>query len=456
MKFIPHTYQEKAIAFGLERQFAGFFLRPGQGKTSIILAIMKLLKKQGFAKAALVLAPLRPTYLVWPQEVEKWDEFRRFSIGILHGPRKDRVLSEKHDLYLMNYEGLGWLSDALTKMKSWPFDVLVADESTRLKHTNTQRFKILKPLLQRFKRRYILTGTPAPNGLMDLFGQAYVMDRGQSLGPYITHFRNEFFYQTGYGGYTWLLKPGAEKEIHTRLSPRVFRLAGDVKLPPLTINDVWVDLPPKARSVYNQLEGQLRVDFLEGRVTAANAAVASMKCRQVANGGIYLDGTDRDWKQIHDEKAEAAAELVEELSGDPVLIAYEFKHDLARLKKVLGDDVPHVGGGVSVKRSIEIERDWNAGKLPVLLGQPQSVAHGLNLQAPGRTIIMAGLTWNYEDYDQFISRIRRQGQTRPVILHRILARNTVDEVIVKVLTAKGATEGKLMGALNDYWKGRKP
>lgn len=454
MKFIPRPYQRDGIAFLLERAHAGLFMKPGRGKTACVLAAIKLMLRRKLMRGALVLAPLRPTYLVWPREIAKWDEFQGLDFGILHGPDKDRVLDTPHEIYIMNYDGLPWLAERLRKRASWPFDVLVMDESTRLKHIHTERFRTLKPMLPRFKRRYILTGTPAPNGLLDLFGQAFAMDRGASLGPYITRFRLDYFYQTGFGGYTWLPKPDAEEQIFARLAPRVMQIGAeeDLRMPPLTINDVFVDLPPKARRVYDQLEAVFRLDFQEGRVTAANAAGASMKCRQVANGGIYLDGTDREWKQVHDAKADAVAELVEELSGDPALVAYDFLHDLERLRKVLGKDTPYIGGGVTPKRAGEIEQAWNKGELPVLLGQPQSIAHGLNLQSSGRTVIWAGLTWNLEDYEQLIDRVWRQGQKRPVIVHRIIARGTVDEAMVASLKAKDRGQNRLMVALSAYWK----
>ena len=455
MKFTPHAYQEKAIKFFVERPCAGAFLEPGLGKTSITLAALDILKRKGFVKRTLIIAPLRVCYSVWPREVEKWDEFNHISVGVLHGKDKAKVLRERHDIYVINPEGLNWL---LTQTRGdWPFDTLVVDESSKFKHTNTHRFKTLKNVLPKFNRRYILTGSPATNSMLDLFGQVYIMDLGATFGPYVTHFRNEYFFQTGYGGYTWVPKPRAEKRIHQELAPRIIRLdAKDyIKLPPLIEDTVVVDLPDVVKAAYQQFEERLRLDFESGKVIAVNAAVATMKCQQIANGGIYLNSeTERTWENMHDAKTEAVVDLVEELEGQPTLIAYNFQHDLDRLKKALGKDVPVIGGGVSAKRSDEIVDAWNRGSIPVLLGHPQAMGHGLNMQGAGRAVIWHSLTWDYEVYDQFIRRVWRQGQKGRVFLYHIVARDTIDEAIMTALSRKKKGQQVLLDALRDYWKKR--
>lgn len=324
---------------------------------------------------------------------------------------------------------------------------------SKFKHTNTQRFKTLRPYLPKFKRRYILTGSPATNSLMDIFGQMYCMDLGKTFGPYITHFRTKFFHQSGYGGYDWTLNKGAAEEIYAHLAPRVLRMAAEdyLELPELIEETIEVDLPSKAKAMYDQLEDTLRLDFKEGRVLAANAAVASMKCRQIANGGIYIDGAEKLWEDLHTAKIDAVVDLVEELEGQPCLIAYEFKHDLARLKKAFGKNTPHIGGGVSGKESQKIIEDWNAGKIPVLLGHPLSMSHGLNMQEAGRAIIFHSMIWSLEDTEQFIRRVWRQGQKGRVFVYRIVAKNTIDEAVVKALERKSKTQGALFSALKSYW-----
>ena len=452
MRYTPHHYQEKAIEFGITRGCAGFFLDPGMGKTSIMYAIFELLRRKGLVNRMLVLAPLRVCYSTWPAEAQKWDEFSHLKVGILHGPNKAAVLASDADVLVMNYEGLKWLTG---RPEAFP-EMLVIDESSKLKHCNTQRFKKMKAMLGRFRRRYILTGSPAASGLLDLFGQVYCMDQGATFGPYITKFRAEYFNQTGYGGYEWKLKQGSDKLIYDKLAPRVMRLdAKDyLELPPLVEVDVVVELPPHIMKQYLQMENQLKLDLDAGRVTAVNTAVASMKCRQIANGGIYTDASQGLFVHLHEAKTEAVVDLIDELEGQPALVAYDFAHDLDRLKAALPKDTPHIGGGVSPKRSQELVEAWNRGEIPVLLGHPQSMSHGLNMQEAGRAVIWHSLCWSLEDRMQLIRRIWRQGQTGRVFVYNIIAKGTVDEALMLAVKRKAKGEGALLNALRDYWRAK--
>lgn len=460
----PHGYQKQAIKFMVGQGSAGLFLDPGLGKTSTTLAAYLLLRNKGLLKRMLVIAPLRPATSVWPREVEKWTDFSGLRLSVLHGKEKSLMIQEDRDVDVINPEGLPWLFDNVSK-SDWPWQMLVIDESSKFKHASTQRFKTLKPYLPRFKRRYILTGTPAPNGLLDLFGQIYILDMGGALGRYITHYRNSFFNPTGYGGYTWVIKPGAEEEIYKKLKPLVLRMSAEdyLELPPLIFNTVKVQLPPEARKVYDQMEALMISAFDDRSIVAQNAAAATQKCRQIANGGAYAqsdydeDGNvlpGKTWTNIHDAKTEAVQEIVEERGGKPTLIAYEFKHDLERLQKAF-PNAPYLGGGVTANRQKEIEDQWNAGLLPELLVQPQSVAHGLNLQgAKGSALIFHSMTWNLEDHDQLIRRIWRQGQTERVVVHYVVAEKTVDEAILPGLARKDKTQKALLDALKSYVKRR--
>lgn len=464
----PHGYQKHAIKFVLNHGAAGLFLDPGLGKTSVMLAAFKELQRQHLVRKMLVIAPLRPAWSVWPGEVQKWTDFTDLSVAVLHGSKKDEIMKRVNcgavepDICVINPEGLDWLIRTIN-MKSFPFDMLVVDESTRFKHANTQRFKTLKILLPKFRRRYILTGSPAPNGLLDLFGQIFILDGGAALGRFITHYRMNYFDPTGYGGYTWVPRPGAEEAIYSRLKPLVLRMsaADYLDLPPYIPNTIRIDLPDKAKKVYEQMETALITQVEEDVLTAANASVASGKCRQIANGGIYkadMGGSGRESLEIHEAKLDAVEEILEELGGKPALIAYEFDHDRDRLLKRFGKDIPYIGGGVPQKRFREIEAEWNEGKIPILLAQPQSVAHGLNLQGTGAAVIWHSLTWDLENYEQLIRRVWRQGQKERVVVHHIVARGTVDEVILRTASAGGKkdrTQQALLEALKSHLKGRK-
>lgn len=459
-KWAPHSYQRAAMRFLLRHAAGGLFADPGLGKSSVTLGAIKVLKKSGMLSKVLVIAPLRVCYSVWPAEIAKWTDFHGLTHVILHGPHKDKLLQKDVDIYIINPDGLKWLlGRTAAQWRALGFDTLVVDELTKFKHHGTARFKMLKGLLSTFQRRWGLTGSPAANGLMDLFGQCYIMDCGRSLGTYITHYRMKYFVP-GYDGYTWNLREGADQEIYERLAPLVLRIsaADHLDLPQLVENDIWVDLPPVARDVYDALEEELIASINGQVVTASTAAVASMKCRQVANGGVYVDAditkllkrakTDREWVDLHTAKVDALSDLVDELQGAPLLAAYDFSHDLARLRTRFGKDVPYIGGGVTAGRATELERLWNAGKLPLLLVHPMSVAHGLNLQECGQHVAWHSLTWNYEHYDQLIRRVLRQGNPHSrVVVHRIMARDTVDEAVLESITGKCTGQNRLFEAL---------
>ena len=470
----PHAGQRKAVRYLVEHAAAGLFADPGVGKTSTVYAAFEYLRRRGLARRMLVIAPLRPAQLVWPAEREKWKDFQHLRVEVLHGPKKDAALARESDVCVINPEGLDWLIGAvktktrtgkvavsadLRAFKALGFDTLVVDELTNFKHTNSVRFKTLKAVLDTFGRRWGLTGTPAPNGLIDLFGQCFVLDQGRSLGPYVTHYRSKYFLP-GYDGFSWVLRKGAEEEIYERLKPLVLRLRAEdyVDMPDLVENTISFELPPEARKVYDHLEEELIVQLGEDVVTAANAAAATTKLRQVASGGLYLEADTvalfkpaqrkgREWAMIHDEKTELLAELVDELQGTPLLVAYDFKHDLERIQR-RWPDVPYLGGGVTERRARELEAAWNAGELPLLLGHPSSIGHGLNLQAAGNHVCWYSLTYDREKYDQLNARVRRQGSRHArVFVHHLVAKGTVDEVIGYALRRKAKVQTALLEAL---------
>lgn len=448
-QWYPKPYQFEGIKFVLGNANCGIFLDPGMGKTSILLAAISHLRATGYTNKVFIVAPIRPMYKVWPDEIKKWDEFRHLSYTILHGKDKERNLNLVKDIYLINPEGLKWLfqMDGLNKIGA---DMLVIDESTKFKDYSTTRFKLMKPCLSKFKRRVILTGEPAPNGYMDLFGQCYIMDQGATLGRYITHYRARFFHQTGYGGYEWTMRKGADKEIQELIRPYVMRLAAEdhLDMPELIFNDIFIDLPPEARNIYKQFEDNFIAEVGDATILSTNAAAIGSKCRQVANGGVYDEFHISH--PIHDIKTQALFDLVEQLQGNPILVAYEFQHDLERIRRVF-KDAPCLTGMTGRKLEWTIDA-FNKGNIPILIAHPASAGHGLNLQESCHHVCYYGLTWDLDLYHQFYKRVWRQGQpNNRVFVHRILADKTLDKTVARTLYGKDATQAAfLRGIRSDY------
>lgn len=486
----PEPYQLEGAQFLLEHAAAGLFLDPGLRKTSITLAAVKVLLKEKLLRRVLVIAPLRVCYSVWPKEVKKWKDFEHLRVEILHGKDREEALRRDADLYVVNPEGLEWLLGVtkekvttkhrdgttstknilkydLTRFKLLSADTLVVDEVSKFKHPQSARFQMLKYVLTKFDRRWGLTGSPASNGLLDLFGVMYVIDLGRALGQYITHYRSAYFMPTGFGGYTWVLQPGGKEAIYERIAPSVFRLADEdyLKLPKLVENIIKLELPPKVRKMYDELEEEFFTQLDEGIITAANAGAASTKLAQIANGGLFLQQEvddlcrkvgKREWVNLHEEKVNAVLDLLEELGGAPALIAYDFEHDLDRLLQALGKDTPYIGSGVSAKKSDTIVDAWNRGELSALLGHPASMAHGLNMQdGNAQHVILHSMLWDYELYDQLIRRLRRSGNKADrVFVHHIVMRDTIDEAKLLAMRRKKNDQGGLMDAMKEYSKQR--
>lgn len=439
----PHSYQKRAIQLMLSQASAGLFLDPGLGKTSIALASFLILLNRKLASKVLIVAPLRPVYKVWPDEIKKWAEFEGLEYSILHGKGKEERLHDDADIHIINPEGLLWL----LKQNIPKYDILCIDESSKFKNSQTQRFKLLKPLLPKFKRRWILTGTPVPNGLEDLFGQIYILDLGATLGKYITHFRNNYFQRVGYNLYDWRPVPGAFERVVDKISPLVLRMKAEdyLEMPELIKTVIKVDLPEKARKQYDEVEELFLTALDEGVIVAANAAVAGIKCRQIANGAVYVDPPE--YVTLHDTKLEALEDLLAELGGSPTIVFYEFEHDRERICTLLRD-VPVLGSGLSPSKLDGLINRFNAGEIPVMLGHPASMGHGLNLQGSCHHVIWFGIPWNLEHYDQAIARIYRQGQQSDrVFVYHIVAEDTLDEKVMKTLASKDRSQQSLLDSL---------
>lgn len=459
-EFVPHPYQEAVIGRAIEQPCLGKLLDPGLGKTAITLETFRRLRWDLEVSRLLVVAPLRPAYSVWPAEVAKWRQFEQFRVHILHGKGLDAAALEPGvaDIYVINPEGLEWLR---AQRWRWP-EMLAVDESTKFKNSASGRSRSLNKIRPNLLRRSILTGTPAPNGYMDLHGQIKILDGGEALGPTKKLFHETFCVPIWQGyGYGWKVRESAKPVIRERIAPLVMRLdARDhLDLPELSRVERRVQLPAGALDLYKRLENDMVVQLERGEVVAVNAGVLTAKCRQVANGVVYLteDGEispdeAKRWEVIHDEKAKALADLVEELGGKPILVTYEHRHELAvikkTLKRVIGKEPPHIGGDVSAKKGDELARKWNAGELHVLLAQPASAGHGLNLQMGGHHVAWYSIPWDLELYDQLVGRIWRQGQVADrVVVHHLVASETIDEVLVKVQAQKDREQSDLLDAL---------
>ncbi len=322
----------------------------------------------------------------------------------------------------------------------------------------------IKEIHRTFGRRWGGTGSPASNGLEGLFGQAYAIAEEKPLGPYVTNYLTQYFDQS-YDRHSYTIKEGAEKEIYKKLKPFFLRLEAK-DLPPVVDNDILFDLPPEVREIYDQLHDDLITKIDSKVVTAANMGIASGKCRQVASGGLYyepeIEGlfkdvgkTKRQTLDLHDLKTDVVEDLVNELQGKPLLVAYDFNHDLERLQRRFGKDLPYIGKGVSDKRAAQVLRWWNAGQLPILAGHPASMGHGLNIQGNSCHIAHYSTTWDLELYDQFIRRLRRRGtKATRIFNHRIIARGTVDEAVPVTLKNKNLTQTGLFEALKRMRRSR--
>ena len=474
----------EAVKFQLSRQTNALLLDPGLAKTAITLASLRTLFRKDLIRHAFIVAPLRVCFTTWPDEIAKWREFNHLTYKILHGPKKEQLLEQETMLTLINPDGLEWLLDVkkervsenskkfrigvdLGRWQRLGVDVLVIDELTKFKHTTSDRFRALKLVHHTVPRRWGLTGSPAANGLEDLFGQLYIIDQGRSLGPYITHYRRSYFLpristDPTKQSFGYTLRVGADQLIYQRIAPLALRMSADdkLKLPPVIVNPIAIELPDSARRVYDELEDDLFTKLDEGRVVlAANAGVATGKCRQVTGGAVYLTpdvlelvkrAGKKEWVPIHSEKVEALKDLVEQLQGQPLLVGYEFEHELERLRVAFPEalfvkDVP-------AKRFKErIETPWNRGELELVIGQSSSMHLGLNMQGGGEHLCFFTLPWDFEVYDQLIRRLRRQGsRAKRITCHVLQAKGTVDVVVAATLRRKNATQQDLFTALVEY------
>lgn len=447
MRFVPHPYQEFCARAILDKPAVGLFLDMGLGKTAITLTAINELRYGRFAiKKCLVIAPKKVAEATWQREAAKWDNLRHLRFATVLGSAKNRIkeLYRPADIYVINRENVDWLVDYYKN--DWPFDMVVVDESSSFKSHRAKRFKSLASIRSHIQRIVELTGTPSPNGLMDLWSQIYLLDRGERLGKYYTHFRDRYF-DPGRRGrdviYQYDPKDGAADAVLSKISDICISMkASDyLQLPDCIVHDIPVELDAKAKKAYNELEKKMVLSLPDGDIDVASAAALSNKLQQLANGALYDD--DHQVHLVHDCKIEAFMELIEQLHGQHALVFYNFKHDKDRLLEALAKSKLRVREFTGAKEEV----DWNAGKIDVLLAHPASTAYGLNLQDGGHHIIWFGLNWSLELYQQANKRLHRQGQKEPVIIHQLICTGTRDEDLVEALGDKDASQEKVLESL---------
>lgn len=445
MQYNPHEYQTYATNFILEHPVAAVLLEMGLGKSVITLtAIYELMLNRFEVQKVLVIAPLRVARDTWPAEIEKWEHLQGLTYSVAIGTEVERLAALKRPahLYLINRENVDWL---ITKSNlPFDYDMVVIDELSSFKSHAAKRFKSLLKVRPKVKRMVGLTGTPSGNGLMDLWAEFRVLDMGQRLGRYITHYRNNFFVPDKRNQqmiFSYKPKIGAEDAIYKLISDITISMksADFLKMPECVINEVSVSLSEEEWSVYHELREDMVVDLNNDEIDAVNAAALSGKLLQMANGAVYNE--EKEVVHIHDKKLDALEDLIEGANGKPVLVAYWYNHDLQRIKKRFSVR--------EIKTSQDI-KDWNNGEIPVAVIHPASAGHGLNIQFGGSTIIWFGLTWSLELYQQTNARLWRQGQNDTVVIHHIIAKDTIDEDIMAALRKKE----KIQSALIDSVKAR--
>lgn len=441
MKFTPHDYQRYAIEYIKSHPITALFLDMGLGKTVTTLTAIRDLMYDTFkVRRVLVVAPLRVARDTWPEEIRKWDHLKELTCSVVVGNMVEwrRALQKEADIYIVNRENLAWLY----QNSRLDFDMVVLDELSSFKNAQSKRFKAMKAMRPKVKRIVGLTGTPSGNGLMDLWAEFRLLDMGERLGKYISQYRSLYFKPDKRNGmvvFSYKPLPGAEEVIYHQIADiTVSMKANDyLEMPELVSVAKEVTLSEKEKNRYDELKKSLVLELPGGEVTAANAASLTMKLSQMANGAIYTD--DKNVVGIHDRKLDALEDLVESANGQPVLVAYWFKHDKERIQKRME--------AKELKEPQDFA-DWNAGKIPVALIHPASAGHGLNLQQGGSILIWFGLTWSLELYQQTNARLWRQGQqSRTVIIQHIVAKGTIDERILKVLEHKDGTQAALIDAV---------
>lgn len=410
----------------------------------VTLTAIKRLIEDFAVSRVLVIAPLRVAATVWAEEARKWDHLHDLRFSKVLGSRTEReaALRQDAEIYVINRENVQWLVEHQAQTKKWPFDMIVLDELSSFKNPKAERFKALRRTLPAVRRVVGLTGTPAPNGLIDLWSQIYLLDKGERLGRFIGAYRQRYFipgHTNGMVVYNWVPVQGAPAEIYGKIADICMSMKAEdyLQMPDRIDITVPVVLPDSARTAYETMERDLVLPIKDEAITAQNAAVLAGKLLQLSNGAIYTE--DREYIEVHSAKLDALEDLIEAANGEPVLVYYGFQHDKERI-------LQRFPRAKVLYSSRDVDA-WNRGEIEILLAHPSSAGHGLNLQQGGHIMVWYGLTWSLEQYQQANARLYRQGQEQPVKIYHLVTQGTVDEDVLKVLTGKAARQDALIDAI---------
>ena len=440
-----HPYQEKAVQFVKDNKKAALWIDMGLGKTVSTLTALSELKRDNQISKTLIVAPLRVATHTWPTEIATWShiDMRYTVIAGKSAAKRSEALDEDTDLHIINRENIPWLVEQFGQR--WPYDCVVIDESSSFKSHTAKRWKSLRKVIGKIKRMIQLTGTPAPNALLELWPQMYLLDKGERLENSRGKFLSKYCTLVGNPQWNqWAVKPDRADAIHKAVADVVLRMKADdyINLPERIDINVPVVLPPKARKTYEDMKRDFLVAYDGGEILSVNAAVQINKLLQISNGNIYTE--DGDFINIHPAKLDALREIVDS-TNEPLLVAYSYKSDLEILMREFPD-------AVVIDNDNSVLDKWNAGEIPILLAHPASAGHGLNLQKGGSLIVWYGLSWSLELYQQFNARLHRQGQTKPVRILHVLAENTADDAVFSALLSKTETQDTLLDVVESLRK----
>lgn len=435
-----HKYQQRMIDFINNTPKCAIWAGLGLGKTITTLTAITDLIDSITVNSVLIIAPLRVANSVWHIEAKRWEHTKQLRFSIVTGSDKERrtALHKTADVYVINRENVQWLVELYAK--KWPFDMIIIDESSSFKSASSQRFKALKKVLPQTSRLVELTGTPSPNGLLDIWSQIYLLDNGQRLGKSMTAYKQRFF-ESDYMGYKFKPVKYADKIIHKLIDDIVISLNVDdyLEMPERIDTVIKVQLPQNRLDEYKQLEREFLIQINDNDIVAYNAATLAGKLLQYCNGAIYTDDL-KNWTEIHSAKLDAIDDIISDNTDENLLIAYNYKTDLERLKKRYPE-------AVVLDKNPDIIKQWNDGKIKMLLAHPASAGHGLNLQHGGSIIVWFGLNWSLELYQQFNGRLHRQGQTKPVRIVHIVADGCIDNRVMQAIENKAQTQDELLDAM---------